>query len=139
MSFVLDCSMALAWCFHDEQTPATTKVRDSLATETAFVPLVLWDLEVRNALLVAHRRGRIRSVEGNAKLLAGLPIERVAAPIDSVLELAVDHRLSAYDALYLALAQQQRVPLATLDAALAKAALATQVEVLGDLQQRSAH
>ncbi len=43
---------------------------------------------------------------------------------------ARDHRLSAYDAAYLELAQRTGLPLATLDLTLAKAAAAAGVAVL---------
>src|SRR5688572_2664176 len=123
--------MAIAWCFQDEQTPAIMKVRNSLECETALVPGLMWDLEVWNALLVARRLGRIRSIEDNARLLAALAVKRVAAPLDHVLALAVKHGLSSYDALYLGLAVERRLPLATLDAKLAQATRAERLEVLG--------
>ncbi len=131
MSFVLDSSMTMAWCFKDETTAASAQVRDRLAEETAIVPRILWDLEIWNALLVAHRRGRIRSVSENAVLLAALPVRRIGAPIERVLDLGQKHGLSTYDALYLALALRHGQPLATLDAHLADAARAEGLDVLG--------
>lgn len=50
--FVLDCSVALAWCFPDEKTKESQRVLESLKKGTAVVPS-LWFLEVSNALLVA--------------------------------------------------------------------------------------
>ena len=58
MSFVLDCSMTIAWVFADEATESTNALRDSLITDIAVVP-VLWSVEVLNVLLIATRRGRI--------------------------------------------------------------------------------
>jgi len=46
--------------------------------------------------------------------------------------LARRHRLTVYDAAYLELAQREGVPLATLDGALAAAARAEGVPVLGE-------
>lgn len=57
-SFVVDCSVAMAWCFADEATPATSLVLDRLVEEAAVVP-PLWLLEVANVLILAERRGRI--------------------------------------------------------------------------------
>ena len=45
MAFVLDSSVALSWCFEDEVTEATLRIRERLSTERAVVPS-LWLLEV---------------------------------------------------------------------------------------------
>jgi len=84
-----------------------------------------WHLEVRNALLVAERRGRLSTDDVNQRLgaLAALPVHTDDEPrLDVALALARAHDLSIYDALYLELAQRQASTLATLDAALAHAA-----------------
>ena len=57
-SFVLDASVALAWCFETETTHFTDAVLDSLADNTAVVPTV-WPLEIGNALVVSERRGSL--------------------------------------------------------------------------------
>jgi predicted nucleic acid-binding protein len=74
-AFVLDCSIAVAWCFEDEATPETDALLDRLRDEGAAVP-ALWSLEVGNALLQAERRGRLSTAKVAAfvNLLAGLPI-----------------------------------------------------------------
>ncbi|HEX6882876.1 MAG TPA: type II toxin-antitoxin system VapC family toxin [Planctomycetota bacterium] len=102
-----------------------------MTTEEAVVPEILWDLEVWNALLGAHRKGRIRSVTANADLLAELPLPRLTPPLHAVLPLAERRGLSSYDALYLALALQERLPLASLDGRLVAAAGAEGLQVLG--------
>ena len=38
MSFVLDTSVALAWCFKDEHTPAIMALLDRVAEEGAVAP-----------------------------------------------------------------------------------------------------
>ena len=57
--------------------------------------------------------------------LEALPIEidpvSMSRHLGAVLDLAVKHRLSAYDAMYLELAVRMRPPLAALDRALAAA------------------
>lgn len=64
-------------------------------------------------------------------LLGDLPIQfDRAAGSDGVMDLARRHRLTAYDAAYLELAQRERVPLATLDGALMRAASAESVALL---------
>src|SRR5437762_1498224 len=68
--FVLDCSVALAWCFPDEYAPYPQSVLDSLATTAAAVPS-LWFLEVANALLTGERRGPLHG--RRCRHLAWLP------------------------------------------------------------------
>ena len=94
--------------------------------EVALVPQ-LWHLEVRSALLAAERRGRIRvdEVEERLRFLQELPIQTDAEPnLVAALALARERHLSFYDALYLELALRCEGALATLDAALARAAIA---------------
>lgn len=134
MTFVLDCSVTMAWLFADEATQETERLRDSLIGGRAFVP-ALWPIEVGNVLRAATRRGRIARSDW-ARIrenLEALPVEidPVATSVvwGDVLELAHDHRLSVHDAVYLELAGRMRLPLATLDLALATAALGLGLEV----------
>lgn len=71
--FVLDASVAGAWLLEDEDDPVANAAMSRLATEFGLVPQ-LWHLEVRNALVVAERRGRV----GAAGLEDGL--RRVGEP-----------------------------------------------------------
>lgn len=49
----------MSWCFHDEATPATERIRNTLPFATALVPAALWGFEIWNILLGAQRRGRL--------------------------------------------------------------------------------
>ena len=90
----------------------------------------LWWFEVRNTLIVNERRGRLTEAD-TAEFLCVL--SRLAIAIDrmpdeaEILSLARRHRLSVYDASYLELAMRLRVPLATLDHQLLRAAAHAQV------------
>jgi predicted nucleic acid-binding protein len=127
--FVLDSSVALAWCFPDEKAPVPVAVLDSLATARGVVPS-LWYLEVANSLLVGERRKR--STEADTvnwlRFLGSLPIavdeETFARAWSTILTLARSHNLSAYDASYLELASRRGLPLASLDKDLVTAAKA---------------
>ena len=135
MSFVLDASIAAAWFLPDEQHDAADRLMADLRSASAFVPSLFW-FETRNLFLVAERRGRLRT--GEARLLMsqlrGFPLEDMGSVGDgTVLDLAVRHMLSAYDASYLALAAGQAVALATADRRLAAAARSEGVAVLGPL------
>lgn len=135
MAFVLDCSMTMAWVFPDEATDATAALRDSLIVDRAVVP-ALWPIEVGNVLLVATRRGRIVEEDWAPvrRALAALPIDvDLASPervLETVLPLASEHGLSAYDAMYLELALRLGLPLATLDRKLTTACDAAGVQTL---------
>ena len=125
MPFVVDASVALAWCFEDEATPQTEAVLDRLSHDTAVVPS-LWELEVSNVLLAGERRDRLTESQSArfVALLAQLPILVDTASVDvgAVLAAGRQHVLTAYDAAYLVLAEREGVPLATLDARLRAAA-----------------
>lgn len=126
--FVFDASVALAWCFHDEATAASAALLDRLALdEIAEVPAI-WALEVANILVMAEKRKRLdaAAVAEFVALLETLDIRADDAPaaraFGEILALARREGLSSYDAAYLDLAMRRGLPLATRDAALAKAA-----------------
>jgi predicted nucleic acid-binding protein len=126
-AFVVDCSVAMAWLFHDEATPKTTALLNRMAAETAVVP-ALWFIEVTNVLALAERKGRIAASRSDAFIadLGKLAIERDDEAPDraftQVLALCRTHQLTSYDAVYLDLAVRRNLPLATLDDPLRKAA-----------------
>ena len=125
--FVIDASVALAWCFDDEATEATRALLDRFEDGRAEVPS-LWHLELANALAMGERKGRITPARASEfiALIDALPIvidERTpSVALNSVLELSWRELLSAYDASYLELAMRRGVPLATKDNDLARAA-----------------
>ena len=124
MSLVLDASVTACWAFQDENHPDAVLAFDRMRAEEAVVPC-LWWFEVRNILIVNERRRRLTETDTSAFLsnLSRLRLRMDRAPEESaILRLARVHRLSVYDAAYLELAQRERLPLATLDADLRKAA-----------------
>jgi predicted nucleic acid-binding protein len=133
VSFVVDASVTMAWCFEDEATPASEAVLDQLSGERAIVP-GLWTLEVTNVLLAAERRGRLTEAQATrfVSVLSALPIDISPDIADLVALLAAGrrHELSAYDAAYLTLAARTGLPLATLDDKLAAAARSAGITLL---------
>ncbi|NDW07823.1 type II toxin-antitoxin system VapC family toxin [Jiella pacifica] len=135
MSLVLDSSATLAWVYGDERTAAIDAVFKQVIEAGAWVPQ-LWHLEVANSLTVAVRRNRIKREfrDGVLADLAELDIaidsETEQHAWSATLQLADAHSLSVYDASYLELAQRRRLPLATLDEALRRAAQSASVRVL---------
>lgn len=136
MSFVLDNSVALTWCFEEERTPATADLLERVGETGAIAP-VLWPLEALNVLLVAQRRGRIDKERRQllARFLSALPIKLDVETADlvwtEISRLAERFGLSSYDAAYLELAQRHQQPLASLDEDLRRAASALGLAVLG--------
>lgn len=135
MSFVVDASMTMAWCFPDEATSATRALLRQLRQSSAYAPAI-WILEVTNILLIAERRQRTSQQQTArfTRLLRALPImieaDSVTTAFGSVLPLARMHNLSSYDAAYLDLAMRHGLPLATLDARLRTAAIHAGVTIL---------
>jgi len=131
--FVIDTSIAVAWCFEDEATHTTDAVLDRLRDDHAAVPAI-WPLEVANVLLVAERRGRLSEAQTSRflELLAQLPINVDNSPTDmaGIVATGRRHTLSSYDAAYLLLAERLGATLATLDKPLAKAARKAGVQLL---------
>jgi predicted nucleic acid-binding protein len=131
--FVLDASVAASWCFPDEERSLATWHR--LRNDEALVP-VHWWFEIRNVIVLGERRRRISEPDAVSFLadLQDLPISFASLPEETiVLALARRHRLTFYDAVYLELAQRERVPLATLDDALAAAARAEGVALVAQV------
>ena len=136
MSLVLDPSLTLAWYFEDERTDAVDAVLDQVVDAGAVVP-PLWRIDVLNAFQMGIRRKRIDTAFRDAALgrLRALSI-LVDPDCDTqawttTLHLADRFRLTAYDAVYLELAQRRTLPLATLDAELRAAGGVLGVTVLG--------
>lgn len=135
MSFVVDNSVALAWCFEDEQTAAIMALLDRLSETGAAAP-PLWPIEALNGLLTAERRGRIDAAVRRrlAGFLRDLPVriddEMASQAWGATAKLAELHHLTAYDAAYLELAVRLRLPLATSDKSLISAAERAGVRLL---------
>lgn len=130
LPLVLDASAVIGWLMPDERWPDVEAAIADAAD--LLVPWLFW-VELRNVLITQERRGRL-PVGGTEKLLAA--VDRLALIYDTtpdsaaVLRLARDFRLSAYNALYLELAQRQSASLFTTDHALTQAARSSGVPTL---------
>jgi predicted nucleic acid-binding protein len=127
VSFVLDSSVALSWCFKDEQSPESLALLNLAKISAIFVPS-LWHVEMANILGRAFRMQRLN--EGDLaivlKMFATLELHtdtvfpQISASV--LLPLMQAYSLTAYDAVYLELAMRLSLPLATLDEELITAA-----------------
>lgn len=136
MSLVIDSSIALSWCFEDEQTLTTVDILRQIERHGAVAPS-LWPLEIQNALLMAERRKRLDQAKRHQlmELMKALPVvldtETAVQSWTFTMQLAERFRLTSYDAAYLELAQRRNLPLATLDQELRVAADSLGVNTLG--------
>jgi len=66
--FVIDSSLAAAWCFPDERTDYTNAVLQTLSAPAEAVAPRLWAYEIRNSVLMGLRRRRITRTEAETFL-----------------------------------------------------------------------
>ena len=132
MSWVADCSLAMAWCFEDEATPRTEALLDRTETDAVVVPLH-WPLEVTNVLRTAVKRGRLTESQSVKKAAALMSLSVRYDPLTHQLAFTTTcqkYKLTSYDAAYLELALRLGAGLATNDDGLARAAKQAGVTLL---------
>ena len=129
---VLDNSIVLSWCLADESNPTADGAMRIVIDDGAVVPGIWW-YELRNALVVNERRGRLDPADTRSTLA---DIRELRFTIDHdhdeavLLDLSRRHSLSVYDAAYLEVARRRALPLASLDRRLCTAASASDVALL---------
>ena len=139
ISFVLDNSVTMAWCFPDENNAYAEMVLRSLRSSAAVVPAI-WSLEVANTLLVGERRNRLSISESGQfiGLLSKFPIFIDEKTSDQALKISIElgrnYQLSSYDACYIELSLRLGLPIATLDEKLKKVSIQ-----LGIAEYKPAH
>ena len=137
MSFILDASVTLCWCFENQANDYSEAIFGMLAGgEEAIAPFI-WPIEVANVLVRAEKRKSLNlaQVTGFLEELCAWPIQVDSLGVDrafqQILSTARYYNLTTYDAAYLELAVRQGLPLATLDDNLRKAADAAGVPLAG--------
>jgi predicted nucleic acid-binding protein len=137
MAIVVDVSVAVKWFLRDERSRFADSILDRVAQEAAYVP-ALFRWEMQSVLLAAEKANRITSTDVDDAIdsLRDLPIfieppgERLFS--GSEIHLARHYGVTPYDAAYLAVATNRRLPLATSDAELSHAARDLGTVVLSD-------
>jgi predicted nucleic acid-binding protein len=139
MKFVLDASVALLWLVPNTNPLGVEyagAVLDELKESQSIVPS-LFALEVANVVAKAESKGIVTEADSQRFifLLGQLNIvtdqATAAHALGDTLNLARRYKLSTYDAAYLEIALRSGLPLATLDANLAKAAITAGVPIFG--------
>lgn len=133
--FVVDCSITGAW-FLDENNSYALEILDNLTSRSLLWVPALWHYEFANMLAVARRQKRISRTDTDNiwRQIGLLPFKIDILSLsnrDAILELAMKHNLTAYDAAYLELSLRKVLPIATLDRQLIKAAKSAGASILG--------
>jgi predicted nucleic acid-binding protein len=135
-AFVADASVAVSWSVASQSSTLTDRLLDRIADGGVIAVPPLWPYEVSNSLVFLLRRRKIqkedyaaaRSLLNQLSVLIDEDGSRLAW--SQVADLAVEHRLTVYDAAYLELAVRKHLPLASRDADLNRAAVRCGVETL---------
>ena len=125
MPFVLDASIASTWAMRDEEHPLADRAFLRIQSDSVIVPGIFW-YEIWSILVVNEQRNRI-TPEDSIQFLHDLEQFSISVEISRgthLMDLSRRYKLSVYDAAYLAAAESNQRPLATLDKNLAAAALA---------------
>lgn len=128
---ILDTSMAMEW-FAQDGLPEALAKRSLLDDHVALVPH-LWRFEVTSVVSRWRRQGKISEADATwlIRELMQLPFAIVdEGDPETIVNLALAHDLSTYDATYLHVAMTTGEPLATLDRQLQRAAKAVGVACL---------
>jgi predicted nucleic acid-binding protein len=135
IGLVLDASLTLSWCFEDEAGSAEWDPLGRVEREGAIVPCT-WPVEVANGLARAERRLRIMPAKADKfwhvldDLTIGVDETTHRRAFNAVLRIARSGRVTAHDACYIALAQRAKLPLATVDGGMRRAAGALGIGLL---------
>lgn len=115
MAFVLDASVAVGWVVARQASAYSRRLRLRARREPYHAP-ALWRLETANALRSLERRRAISTDAADTAigiLERMLPvIHEMTMGLADLLRLARKYDLSTYDAAYLALALELKMPLA---------------------------
>lgn len=120
-ALVLDASVAIASVLQDDARYVDARRLLRIAAQQGAVVPAVWPFEVGHVLMKKVQQRAMAAPEADRALrhLFALPITSVGEAREPILSgvwpLALRHRISLYDASYVALALQAGLPLATFD------------------------
>lgn len=118
MAFVIDNSLAIAWCIGTQATAYSRRLLVRAEREAVHVP-ALWPFEFVNALWSLERRGSLRAHQvdgaiGRADRL-GIIVHGEPVALRALLDRSRPLKLAVYDVAYIELAGRLGLPLASVD------------------------
>jgi predicted nucleic acid-binding protein len=132
---VVDASLFVAWVLNEPGHGPADQILDLLASDTLFVPS-RWPDDVASALFKAVKNGKITmpeldAIEERIVTFSYAMAEPTAVhSMAALARLASEAGLSVYDMTYLIVASDHGLPLATVDHAMRRAAVALNVSLL---------
>ena len=115
---VVDCSVVAGFIFRE---PSMVQARAKMNGRDLKGPYLL-PIEIASVALKKHKQGFVDMASAGMEAYLSLSVELSPVKPEQVLALAIRYGLSAYDASYLWLAAELKVPLATFDEKLGRAA-----------------
>jgi predicted nucleic acid-binding protein len=125
MAFVVDTSAVIAWFIKDQVTAHTNRLRERARREALHAPAVL-PLEIVNDVWQLQKRRRLSAHQADEIVAKAtrlkINIHAEAVSMQTLLGMARNHDLAAYDASFIEVAQRLGLPLAAKDEVLLAAA-----------------
>lgn len=117
---ILDASVMVKWFAEEEQSEKAVALRDKhLREEVQIAVSEITFIEVLNALRYKKKdKEELKKVNADMWNLQLKILQTNSACLDKTAELALEHNLTLYDALYLALAEIHNLVLITTDSSL---------------------
>ena len=127
---IIDASVMISILFKDEENEYAQSLLEEIINGKQIAVPEIFHAEILNVLIVSRRRGRVDDDDINRTLvfLSGMKILTISElNRQDILRLATKYDLSSYDAIYLSLAKQSKLQLATLDQKLKNASISENV------------
>lgn len=116
--FVVDASFVLAYLLPEKENKFIDDIfKKYIKSEISLISTLLFPFEVLNALRSAIIKRRIdgRTAKKLAKAFEQLEIRLQRIDFDKVFKIALEKNLTVYDASYIVLSLEKKIPLLTLD------------------------
>lgn len=120
MQFVIDASSCLKWAFEEEDSETAKRILDDYQNrKILLLSPDIWQYEITNALASAVLRKKILQRKATQLLAVLLEVKPEQVSVDSILKFclknAIRYHISAYDSVYVTLAERSHLRFITAD------------------------